>query len=91
MRIKVDNYYINTDSQGNVWITEEVMSKKTGNMKEVRVSGYKSNFRDALTSMFSKKVFKSEATNLHDAIDYIQNMFDDCEKVLRGAIDSGMQ
>ena len=90
MKIKIDNYYINTDSQGNVWITEDVIGVKTGKVTEVRVSGYYANFRDALVSMFEKKVFKSDATNLRDAIDYMQNMFDDCEKVLKGGIDSGM-
>lgn len=90
MRIKVDNYYINTDSQGNVYITEEVISEKSGKMQEVRVSGYYTDFRSALVSMFRKKVFKSNATSLEDAIDYMQNMLDDCEEVLKGGLAGGM-
>lgn len=82
MKIKIDNYCINTDSQGNVFITEEVKSQ-SGKLRENRVSGYYSNFNDALVSMFSNEVFSSDATSLAEAIATIQSVYNKCEELLK--------
>lgn len=82
MKIKADNYYINTDSQCNVWITEEVIGAKTGKTTEVRVSGYASTFKSALIDMYRRRCYGANASTLEDAINALQDKFDECVKLL---------
>lgn len=82
MKIKVDNFYINADSQGNVFITEEVMGAKTGKPTEVRVSGYASTFKSALIDMYRRRCYGADVGTLEDAINVLQDKFDECVKLL---------
>lgn len=82
MRIKAGNYYINSDSNQNVWITEEVVGKKTGKLSEKRVSGYCNNLKSALKDMIVRKVYGSDSTSLEDAVNTLSNVLEDALKII---------
>ena len=82
MKIKAGNYYINTDSNKNVWITEEVIGAKTGKLSEKRVSGYCNNLKSALESMIIRKTYGSDSTNLEDAVNALDSALNDALKII---------
>lgn len=81
-KINAGNYYINTDSNGNVWITEEVVSNKTGKAYEKRVSGYQTDFKSALKSMIERKAYRSDVATLEEIINTIFNALNDALQII---------
>ena len=81
-KMKAGNYHINTDSNGNVWITETVVSNKTGKPYEKRVSGYRTTFKSALRSMIERKTYRSDVTTLEEMIDTISNALNEALKII---------
>lgn len=86
MKIKCGNYYINTDANENVWITEEVLSDKTSKTYEKRVSGYHRTIKAAVENMMVKKIFSSDCTTVEQVADTVQKLIDDALNILEGGV-----
>lgn len=82
MKIKADNYYLNSDANQNVWITEELTNKKTGKLYEKRVSGFCNSCKSALKDMIKRKVYKSDTTELKVVIKTVDTALNDALKIL---------
>ena len=78
MKIALDEKHFLNSDQYSYWITCLVTytSKKTGEEKTVerRVSGYTRNFIDAVNSFIENKIRSSEATELKQLKDEIQQL-----------------
>ena len=82
MKIKTGNYYLNSDANQNVWITEELTNPKTGKLYERRVSGYCNSCKSALKDMIKRKVYETDTTELKEVIKTVDTALNDALKIL---------
>lgn len=93
MKIKVGNYYINTD-KWNTWITEEYTKEKGKHAgdKEVRmITGYCWTFEDALQTFRERTLGDSQATTLNELLEALRSVFEAMDAIDREAFEQGIK
>ncbi len=83
MKIQRGKYYINSDSLGNVWITEIKVNEKTGKEYEKRVSGYYQDVKSALTDMLKRRVYGSDTVSLEETVAVINDTLNDAINIIK--------
>lgn len=87
MEIKNGRFTINSDSMGNIWITETIEAEKSGKPFHKNY-GYHRSVKDCLKAFHRYRTLGADAKTTDEVLKAISDAFDDAQQAIESLADS---